>query len=95
MESISRVRKDVVSPARWERSMEIKSLLAAYSEAEDLINIGAYARGSNPRIDRALQFIEPIEDFLRQLVEESGGLESHVQRLMGLLESEPAAAESV
>lgn len=95
MESISRVMKDVVSPAHWERSMEIKSLLAAYSEAEDLINIGAYARGSNPRIDRALQFIEPIEDFLRQLVEESGGLESHVQRLMGLLESEPAAAESV
>ena len=94
MESISRVMKDVVSPAHWERGMEIKSLLAAYSEAEDLINIGAYARGSNPRIDRALQFIEPIEGFLRQPVEESGGLELHVQRLMGLLEPEPEAAES-
>ena len=94
MESVSRVMKDVVSPAHWERSLEIKSLLSAYSEAEDLINIGAYARGSNPRIDRALQFIESINEFLVQAVEESGGFDEHVQRLMGLLEAKPAVEES-
>jgi len=86
MESISRSMKDVVSPAHWERSLEIKSLLAAYAEAEDLVNIGAYARGSNPRIDRALDFIEPIEDFLKQSSGDTGALEHHVQRFMGLLE---------
>lgn len=86
MESISRSMKDVVSPAHWERSLEIKSLLAAYAEAEDLVNIGAYAPGSNLRIDRALDFIEPIEDFLKQSSGDTGALEHHVQRFMGLLE---------
>jgi len=94
MESISRAMKDVVSEAHWERSIEIKSLVAAYSEAEDLINIGAYARGSNPRIDRALEVIGPITDFLQQAIEESGGLDEHVQRLMGLLETQPAPEEN-
>ena len=86
MESVSRVMKDVISPDHWARNVELKSLLAAYSEAEDLVNIGAYARGSNPQIDRALQFIEPINAFLRQDVGFSGDYEEHVQQLMGLLE---------
>ncbi|MBT4502525.1 MAG: flagellar protein export ATPase FliI [Gemmatimonadetes bacterium] len=94
MESVSRVMKDVVSPAHWERSIELKSMLAAYGEAEDLINIGAYARGSNPQIDRALQFIDPINDFLRQGTESSDRFESHVQQLMGLL-AEPAVEDEV
>jgi FliI/YscN family ATPase len=94
MESISRAMKDVVSPAHWDRVLEIKSLLSAYAEAEDLINIGAYVRGSNPRIDRAMEFVEPVGDFVRQPVTESEGYGAHVQRLMGILEpaSEMAAA---
>lgn len=91
MESVSRVMKDVVSPAHWARTIELKSLLSAYAEAEDLINIGAYARGSNPQIDRALQFIEPINAFLRQDVGFSGGFEEHVQQLMELLKPPPPA----
>ena len=74
--------------------MQIKSLLGAYSEAEDLINIGAYAAGSNPQIDIALKFIEPINGFLQQDSREGEDFESHVQRLMGLLESQQAAEES-
>ena len=93
MESISRSMKDVVSPAHWERSLEIKSMLAAYAEAEDLVNIGAYARGSNPRIDRALEFIEPIEEFLKQSSSDSDRLDHNVQRFMGLLEP-PAVAKA-
>lgn len=93
MESISRSMKDVVSPAHWERTLEVKSLLAAYAEAEDLVNIGAYARGSNPRIDRALDFIEPIEEFLKQGSNDAGTLDHHVQRFMGLLEPPPPPPE--
>ncbi len=89
MESISRSMNDVVSPAHWERALEIKSLLAAYAEAEDLVNIGAYARGSNPRIDRALQFIAPIETFLKQGSREAAPFDHNVQRFMGLLEPPP------
>jgi flagellum-specific ATP synthase len=86
MESISRSMNDVVSAAHWDRALEIKSMLAAYAEAEDLVNIGAYARGSNPRIDRALEFIEPIESFLKQGSGDSDPFDHNVQRFMGLLE---------
>jgi|TARA_B110000196_G_scaffold313008_2_gene319046 FliI/YscN family ATPase len=95
MESISRVMKDVVTPAHWEAAMEIKAMMAAYNEAEDLINIGAYARGSNPQIDRALGFVEPIGAFLRQRAEEGESFDKHVQRLMGIMAAEaPAEAQS-
>ena len=94
MESVSRVMSAVVSPGHQERALQIKSLLGAYSEAEDLINIGAYAAGSNPQIDLSLKFIEPINEFLQQDSREEGDFESHVQRLMGLLEVQPAAEES-
>ncbi|HCV25783.1 MAG: hypothetical protein CME13_06015 [Gemmatimonadetes bacterium] len=92
MESISRSMKDVTSDTHWERAMEIKGLVAAYAEAEDLVNIGAYARGSNPRIDRALEYIEPIEQFLTQAGSETGSFDHHVQRLMGIL-APPAPVE--
>jgi len=95
MESISRVMKDVVSPAHWDAAMEIKAMMAAYNEAEDLINIGAYARGSNPQIDRALGFVEPVGDFLRQRAEEGDSFDRHVQRLMGIMAAEaPMGAQT-
>jgi len=94
MESVSRVMKDVVTPAHWEAVMEIKAMMAAYNEAEDLINIGAYARGSNPMIDRALGFVEPIGAFLRQRAEEGEGFGENVQLLMGIMAAEaPAEAQ--
>jgi flagellar biosynthesis/type III secretory pathway ATPase len=69
-------------------------MMAAYNEAEDLINIGAYARGSNPQIDRALGFVEPIGAFLRQRAEEGESFDKHVQRLMGIMAAEaPAEAQ--
>ena len=40
--------------------------MATYQEAEDLINIGAYKRGSNKKIDRAMDLIDPINNFLKQ-----------------------------
>jgi len=68
--------------------MEIKAMMAAYNEAEDLINIGAYERGSNPQIDRALGFVEPVGAFLRQEVDGGEGFDQHVQHLMGILATE-------
>ena len=95
MESVSRVMKDVTSEAHWDRSIEVKSMMAAYAEAEDLINIGAYARGSNPNIDRSLQFVDPINDYLRQGLERSDpseGFDHNVRLLMGIM-AEPVAQE--
>lgn len=96
MESVSRVMKDVTSDAHWRGAIEIKSMMAAYAEAEDLINIGAYARGSNPRIDQALHYVDPINEYLRQSLETGKGDEGfdfNVRRLMGIMAEQPAAAQ--
>ena len=45
-------------------------MYADYTDAEDMINIGAYAKGSNPRIDRAINRIDSINVFLRQEIGE-------------------------
>lgn len=64
--SISRVMPNIIDREQKQCANEIKSLLAVYKEAEDLINIGAYTRGSNIKIDRAIDKIDQINSFLRQ-----------------------------
>ena len=92
-DSISRAMPDVASEEHLRRAAEIKVLMAAYAEAEDLINIGAYARGSNIQIDRALEFIEPINQYLQQDFREGGDYDTYVSQVLTLLstESEEAA----
>ncbi len=66
LESISRVMPDVADENHLAACSAIRELMATYREAEDLINIGAYVAGSNPRIDLALAKVESIRHFLRQ-----------------------------
>ncbi|MHB9031084.1 MAG: EscN/YscN/HrcN family type III secretion system ATPase, partial [Candidatus Latescibacterota bacterium] len=66
LQSISRVQNDVIDRKHRKMVTELIDLYAIYRDAEDLINIGAYVRGSNPRIDRAVSRIERINAFLRQ-----------------------------
>ncbi len=68
LQSVSRVMTDVVSLEHQGAAMEVKSLLAAYREVEDLIHVGAYVKGTNPRADRAIAKIDKIHAFLRQSV---------------------------
>jgi flagellum-specific ATP synthase len=60
----------VVHPQQVADAGEIRELLAIYRDAEELVNIGAYRPGTNARIDRSLQMIQPIRDFLRQDIDE-------------------------
>lgn len=70
--SVSRVMPDVVSAAHVQAASAVRDLMATYREAEDLINIGAYVAGSNPRVDLAIARIDGIRRFLRQgIYEES------------------------
>lgn len=66
LQSISRVQNDVIDPKHKSMVTDLIDIYATYVDAEDLINIGAYVRGSNPKIDRALNRIEHINAFLRQ-----------------------------
>jgi flagellum-specific ATP synthase len=66
LNSISRIMNDIVPEEQKEISNNIKKILAVYKEAEDLINIGAYAKGKNSKIDNAIKNIERINEFLQQ-----------------------------
>lgn len=86
LQSVSRVMPDIVTPEHMESARFLKELLAVYGEAEDLINLGAYRMGANPRIDLAVEFIEPIRAFLRQQMNESGDLAKSLQGLKEMME---------
>jgi flagellum-specific ATP synthase len=63
---------------------KLKSVLATYNEAEDLINIGAYKSGSNPSIDYAISKIDDINAFLCQAEDEKVDFDTSVQLLRDL-----------
>jgi flagellum-specific ATP synthase len=88
LESISRLMIDVVSREQINLAMQFKDILATYREAEDLINIGAYAQGSNPKIDLAIQKIEAFNQFLRQGIGESASMQGSISELKQAVEGE-------
>src|SRR6056297_4333551 len=81
LESVSRVMKDVVNEDHIEAAGELKKMLANYRESEDLINIGAYEEGSNPAVDRAIEHIDDINDFLQQGITEKSNFSQTLQKL--------------
>jgi flagellum-specific ATP synthase len=81
LKSISRVMEDIASLQHKHNSGSMKELLATYRKAEDLINIGAYVSGSNPAIDRSIEKIAMINEFLRQDISESVSFEQSLQEL--------------
>lgn len=64
--SVSRIMSNLVSDEHKEAAGKLREVLARYNEAEDLINIGAYVKGSNPKIDEAISKIDAVNDFLKQ-----------------------------
>ena len=82
--STSRVMKDVVDPQQVIDAGELRELLAVYRDAEELVNIGAYRAGSNARIDRALEMIGPINEFLCQRESEPSAMEDTLLKLAEL-----------
>lgn len=81
LSSVSRLMKDVVSEKHSELASRLRDVLATYREAEDLINIGAYVQGSNPKIDYAISKTDDINAFLCQGVEEKVEFDGNIQRL--------------
>ncbi len=70
LQSVSRLATEVSTPDVRLAEAQVRELLALYREKEDLISIGAYSPGSDPRIDRAIELMPAIEAFLRQPVGE-------------------------
>jgi len=87
--STSRVMTDVIPNPHKRDAQRFVSTLATYQEAEDLINIGAYIRGSNPRIDYALGKIDDIIDFIKQPIEVRATLAQAQTRLQQIFSDWP------
>jgi flagellum-specific ATP synthase len=68
--SISRVMRDITGENQRKNAKKLINILATYRKAEDLINIGAYVKGSNPKIDYAVKMIDKVNAYLQQEVEE-------------------------
>ena len=88
LESISRLMIDVASQEQIDLAVQFKDILATYREAEDLINIGAYAQGSNPKIDLAIKKIGAFNQFLRQGIRESASMQDSISLLKQVVEAE-------
>ncbi|MDA3956581.1 FliI/YscN family ATPase [Oceanispirochaeta sp.] len=72
--SVSRLENKVMPLRMRNNAGHIRKLLALYTEKEDLISVGAYARGSNPQVDEAISKIDDINEFLKQDIEEKADL---------------------
>jgi flagellum-specific ATP synthase len=83
--SVSRVMLEIAEKEHVQCAQRLRSLLATYREAEDLINIGAYARGSNANIDKAIEVIDGIKSFLQQDVYENTPVLETIERLKRLV----------
>lgn len=86
LQSISRVMPDIVSKEHRERVRIFNEILATYREAEDLINIGAYVKGSNPQIDHSLSKISQLKSFIKQDMFEKTDLKSTIERLNSIIQ---------
>ncbi|MCF7707897.1 MAG: FliI/YscN family ATPase [Verrucomicrobia bacterium] len=82
LESVSRLNRDILTPQQLALVGKARESMAVYRKNQDLINIGAYPKGSNASIDNAIELQQPLNNFLRQASDEmSAGAES-----WGLLE---------
>lgn len=86
LQSISRVMSSIATEEHKAAAGKLKSILATYNEAEDLINIGAYKSGSNKNIDYAIEKIDEVNEFLMQGVEEQFSFDEEVSKMIEIFE---------
>lgn len=85
LQSASRVMKAVSSTDHMRMAQKLREILATYSDAEDLINVGAYKAGANPKIDRAIKLIDPINEFLKQKTEDKSNMQLCLKTMSQIL----------
>ncbi len=94
LQSISRCMSQIATKEHKAVANRLKTVLATYTEAEDLINIGAYKAGANPNIDYSIKKIDQVNDFLCQDVDSRYSLDEEIQLLKDIFaeEKEPESA---
>jgi flagellum-specific ATP synthase len=83
--SVSRVFTAVCDEDHMEAAGKMRELMAIYSDAKDLIDIGAYEHGSSPKIDAAIEMMPEINRFLRQKITEPVSMATTIERMKDLM----------
>ena len=81
LSSVSRVMVEIVSEEHWLAATSLKQHLATYESSEDLINIGAYKKGTNKEIDQAISMYPHIQNFIRQGIYEKASFDESISLL--------------
>ena len=87
LQSVSRLMPAITARDHYLAAQKLKAIYATYQGAEDLINIGAFSPGSNPRIDTALSLIERVNEFLTQPLGTRSAFAETVGRLRSITEA--------
>ncbi len=93
--SASRVMRAVTTPEHTAWASKLREWMAAYNQAEDLINIGAYVRGSNARIDTSIVVQEKILDFLKQGIGDAANFSDSLANMRAIVQSAEAYSASM
>jgi FliI/YscN family ATPase len=81
LQSVSRTMPDVTSVAHRTKAGQVRGWMATLRDSDDLVSVGAYVKGSNPRIDEALEKRDSVDAFLRQPMEETTSFDNAVEAL--------------
>lgn len=85
LKSISRIRSDITTDQAQADGRSLLRHMATFKKVEDMVNIGAYQRGANAEVDKAISMVGPINKFLRQLVTEQEPLDSAMAKMQALI----------
>ncbi|WP_392486869.1 flagellar protein export ATPase FliI [Haloimpatiens sp. FM7315] len=81
LNSVSRLMPEISTKEHKKAASIGRDMLATYNESEDLINIGAYVKGSNPKIDKAIEYHDILLDYLKQGIDEKSPIETSIDVL--------------
>jgi len=84
LNSLSRLMPAIISEAHKKKAAELRSLLSLYTRSEDLIRIGAYQKGSDVELDRAIAMMPNVNDYLQQDSSAMAMLNDNIQQLLAL-----------
>ena len=92
LQSISRVMPDIVGEKHRETASRFMETMAVYKKVEDMINLGAYKAGSNPKIDYAITMVEKLRVYLRQGMNDRRDFADSLKGLYALFDKPEAKA---
>lgn len=85
LKSLSRVMPGVLTPERWAVIKRAKQVITAYEDMAELIRLGAYRKGTDPKVDEAIRLYPQIEEFLGQNKDENTPIDEAFEDLAGIV----------